>query len=229
MLRAIVSAFYLSLLWIPDARSQAIPPVVDVELVLAVDVSWSMDLDEQSLQREGYVDAIRDPEVVDRHPPRGLGPYRGHLRRVGRASGLQRTVVPWTIIELAGRGGRVRRGARRRRPSAACGARRSRRALIMSAAMFDNGIDGMRRVIDVSGDGPNNMGPAVTAARDSVLRRGHHHQRPADHDQASAIRGGFFPHREPRRYYEDCVIGGFGAFMITVDEQAQFGRRSAAN
>ncbi|MEM9221275.1 MAG: DUF1194 domain-containing protein [Pseudomonadota bacterium] len=195
------------------------PPVVDVELVLAVDVSWSMDLDEQVLQRQGYVDAIRHPEVMAAIKKGDWG--RIALTYVEWAGhNLDRVVVPWTIIEtpqdadaFAEELDRAVIGRMRRTSISS--------ALTRSAELFDNDIDGMRRVIDVSGDGPNNMGLLVTAARDEVLSKGITiNGLPIMIKRGNP--GGYFHLEELDIYYEDCVIGGFGAFMITVTSAGQF-------
>ncbi|MEM7693743.1 MAG: DUF1194 domain-containing protein [Pseudomonadota bacterium] len=202
------------------APAKATPlPVVDVELVLAVDVSWSMDLDEQALQREGYVAALRHPDVIN-------AIRRGDWGRIAltyvewAGEGLDRTLVPWMMIETpadaeafaatleAAPIGRMRRTS-------------ISSILMRSAALFDNQFEGMRRVIDVSGDGPNNMGLMVTAARDEVLSQGI-----TINGLPIMIKrnnpGGFFHLDALDIYYEDCVIGGFGAFMITVDKAENF-------
>ncbi|WP_226575175.1 DUF1194 domain-containing protein [Acuticoccus sediminis] len=195
--------------------------MVDVELVLAVDVSWSMDLDEQRLQREGYVNAIRDPQVVTEI-------RRGDWGRIAvtyvewAGVGLQRTVVPWTIISSQAEAEAFATAlseasiGRMRRTSISS-------ALLLSAALFDNGIDGFRRVIDISGDGPNNMGPMVTDARDKVIRQGITiNGLPIMIKQR--IRGDFFQIENLDEYYNNCVIGGMGSFMITVESKEQFGQ-----
>ena len=94
-------------------------------------------------------------------------------------------------------------------------------ALMFSAALFeDNGYRGVRRVIDVSGDGTNNQGPMVTIVRDEVIAKG------------ITINGLPIMLKEPQPgsvdikeldiYYEDCVIGGPGAFMIPIRERERF-------
>lgn len=218
--RAFAFAAVLAVLLPAGARAQTIAPVVDIELVLAVDVSWSMDIDEQRLQRSGYVEAVRDPGVI-------TAITRGDWGRIAltyvewAGVDLQRIVVPWTIIDgpdsAAAFADALDRApvGRMRRTSISS-------ALTTGARLFDNGIDGMRRVIDVSGDGPNNMGILVTAARDQVVAEG------------ITINGlpimikrnnpsSFFQIDNLDQYYRDCVIGGFGAFMITVLGADQFG------
>lgn len=195
--------------------SEESPPVVDVELILAVDVSWSMDIDEQDLQREGYVEAIRNPEFI-------AAIHRGDWQRIAityvewAGVGLERTVVPWTVISDAASANafadalRAAPITRMRRTSISS-------ALTNTAKLFDNGIDGMRRVIDISGDGPNNAGMAVTAARDEVLAEGIIiNGLPIMIKEGNP--GGYFQLENLDVYYEDCVIGGFGSFMITVND-----------
>lgn len=204
----------------PPAPSPGTPVAVDLELVLAVDVSRSMDVDEQALQRAGYVAAFRDREVL-----RAI--RSGPLGRIAVAyvewagTGLQRVVMPWTLVEDAASGERVARALdaapyeARRRTSISDG-------LTFAAGMFaDSRYSGARRVIDISGDGPNNQGIPVVQARDRVLDRG------------IVVNGlpimlkqrqpsGFFDVANLDLYYEDCVIGGFGAFIVTVVDPDEF-------
>lgn len=193
---------------------------VDLQLVLAVDVSRSMDTDEQRLQRQGYIGAFLDPEVV--------GAIRsGMLGRIAvtyvewAGSGLQQIVVPWSVVSDAGSAADF--AAR----LAAAPTESHRRTSISSALMFsaalleNSGHTSHRSVIDISGDGPNNQGLGVETARDTVLDRG------------IIINGlpvvlkygtpaGFFEIADLDVYYEDCVIGGFGSFIVTVRHPSEF-------
>lgn len=199
--------------------SSNMPPVVDVELVLAVDVSWSMDYEEQVLQREGYAAAFRHPDVIKAIQKGDWG--RVAVTYVEWAGlDLERTLVPWTIVEDPQSAEEFARAienapiGRMRRTSISS-------ALSHAATLFDNGIDGLKRVIDISGDGPNNMGGTVTDARDAVLSQGiviNGLPIMLKHNNA----GGFFHLKELDIYYEDCVIGGWGSFMITVNDMARF-------
>ncbi len=200
--------------------ASAVEEVVDLELVLAVDVSWSMDIEEQILQREGYVAAFRHPEVI---AAIGSGEWgRIAVTYVEWAGvGLQRIRVPWTTID----GAEAADAFARALASAPMG--RLRRTSISSAldavgALFDtNDVEGMRRVIDVSGDGPNNMGGPVDAARDRLIEAGITiNGLPIMLKQPSA--GSFFQIPNLDVYYEDCMIGGAGAFMIAVTEPHGF-------
>ena len=216
MLRLLPAALLLVLLAGP-ARAQT---PVDLQLVLAVDISRSMDQDEQSLQRAGYVAALRDPQVIAAIQGGPLG--RIALTYVEWAGqGLQTVLVPWTLIDGADSAGLVADALavqplqRLRRTSIS-------NALTFSASHFEtSGFTSPRRVIDISGDGPNNQGFEVTEARDAVI------------DQGITINGlpimlktgypsGFFDVQNLDLYYEDCVIGGFGAFLVTVQDVGEF-------
>ena len=143
--------------WLPAAALAQ--PAADLELVIAVDVSLSMDLDEQRLQRDGYVAAFRDPEV---HKAIVSGPNGRIVVTYMEWAGppTQQVVMPWTIIDspAAARAFADRLEAlpisRARMTSISA-------ALQFSARLFESsGARGIRRVIDVSGDGPNNAGAA---------------------------------------------------------------------
>ena len=193
---------------------------VDLELVLAVDVSWSMDLDEQQLQRDGYVGALRDPEIWKAISGGGHG--RITLMYVEWAGQyIQQIVIPWTLIDspaaIEDFAGKLERAPiSRNRMTSVSG------AISFSAAQFGTaGFRGVRRVIDVSGDGPNNSGGPVEAARDAavnmgVVINGLPIMLKPDH------RSGFFDIRDLDKYYKDCVIGGFGAFVIPVRARTEF-------
>ena len=216
-MRRLLSVVSLLILVSGPARAQTL---VDLQLVLAVDISRSMDQDEQSLQRAGYVTALRDPEVIAAIQGGPLGRIAvTYVEWAGQ--GLQTVLVPWTLIDSAESAGLVADALavqplqRLRRTSIS-------NALTFSAAHFErSGFESARRVIDISGDGPNNQGFRVTDARDAVI------------DQGITINGlpimlktgypsGFFDVQNLDLYYEDCVIGGFGAFLVTVQDPAEF-------
>ncbi len=201
----------------PGAR--AADETVDVELVLAVDVSYSMDLDELALQREGYMQAVVSPEFLN---ALRLGPNgRVALAYVEWAGvGEQKLVVDWTIVE-------DRESARRF--ADAIGAAPLRRvyrtsisgAMEFGAALFEgNGLRGLRRVIDISGDGTNNQGPLVEPTRDAITARGITiNGLPLLLKEAS---GSLLDIEQLDIYYEDCVIGGPGAFVIPIRARHEF-------
>jgi hypothetical protein len=193
---------------------------VDLELVLAVDVSRSMDFEEQRLQRQGYVAAFRHPEVIQAIESGATGRIAViYLEWSGPA--YQTVIVPWTILSGASDalafadrldGGEM---LRERGTSISSG-------LFFASQLFEgSGVNAMRQAIDISGDGPNNMGPPVLPTRDRVVSQG-----VTINGLPILLRpgGGFGPYgiADLDVYYEDCVIGGPGAFMITVTGVEQF-------
>ncbi|MBC6716139.1 MULTISPECIES: DUF1194 domain-containing protein [Aurantimonas] len=192
---------------------------VDAELVLAVDVSWSMDRGEQEIQRAGYAAAFRSEDVQKAI----LGGPHGrvavaYIEWAGTLS--QAVVVSWTLIDSREAADGFAYRLQTEEPD------RERRTSISSAIDYaatlfdDNGYAGLRRVIDISGDGPNNQGRIVTEARDAAVARGI-----VINGLPLMTTGGFsswgsIPDLD--RYYAECVIGGPGAFMIPVNEWDQF-------
>ncbi len=152
-----------------DKSPNAVP--VDVELVIAVDVSYSMDPEEQALQREGYIQALTSKEFLRalREGPNGKIAIT-YFEWAGQSD--QKIVMPWRLIDgpeaadaVAAEIGRApyRRASR----TSISG------ALRFGKPLFDtSGYRGLRRVIDVSGDGANNNGPLVVPTRDDVLAAG---------------------------------------------------------
>lgn len=206
----------------PTRNAGLVPQTyVDVELVIAVDVSLSMDEEEQALQREGYVRAFLDPLVI-----RAI--EQGNHGKIAVTyvewAGLRRQsiVVDWLLID--GRdSAAILSGMLAEAPIT-----RQRRTSISSAMGFagalfdDNGYNGLRRVIDVSGDGPNNQGMRVDIARDHVIARGITiNGLPFVPDPSAPM--SLFDLPELDAYYETCVIGGPGAFSLPVYSAQEFG------
>jgi hypothetical protein len=193
---------------------------VDLELVLAVDVSGSMDSDEKLLQRTGYVEAFRHPEVIGAITS---GTYRSvavtYVEWAGPAA--QQVIIPWRIIDG------IEAAAAFADELAAAASVRIRGtsisgALLFSAPLFEgNGFHASRQVIDISGDGPNNMGVPVLPVREAVLQQGI-----VINGLPITLKSGGFGGLQPGEldlYYEDCVIGGPGAFIISVQHPSQLG------
>jgi hypothetical protein len=190
---------------------------VDLALVLAVDISYSMDPEEQALQREGFAEAFRSRPVQE-------AIRRGMLGRIAvvymewAGSGEQRVVVPWTVIDdpesiLAFADRIASTPLKRAQRTSISG------AIDAAAKLFDqSGVTAQRRVIDVSGDGPNNQGRAVTLARDEALRNGI----VINGLPIMLKRPGYLDIAELDEYYRDCVIGGQGSFMVPVRSREQF-------
>ena len=186
---------------------------VDVELVLAVDISLSVTPRELQIQRRGYAEAITSPQVL-------AAVRSGLLGRIAvtyvewAGEGAQRTLIDWTMIEseadaqafadtlLEAPGSSLRRTS-------------ISNALSYSVRLFDeNGFTGLRRVIDISGDGPNNAGRPVVQARDAAVSQGIViNGLPLMTHEGF---GGRWDLEDLDLYYTDCVIGGPGAFVIPV-------------
>jgi hypothetical protein len=192
---------------------------VDVELVLAVDVSYSMDMDELAIQREGYAQAIISKEFLQALK---AGP-NGKIAVTyfeWAASTDQKIIIPWRLIDGPETADAVAAEIMK------TPIRRASRTSISGAINFamplfeENPYRGIRRVIDISGDGPNNNGMPVTAARDAALEKG------------VIINGLPIMVKEPSYstmdidnldfYYEDCVIGGPGSFVVTIKDRDKF-------
>jgi hypothetical protein len=192
---------------------------VDTALVLAVDVSYSMDPEEQELQREGYMQAITSREFMQALK----GGMNGRIAITyfeWANAGDQRVIVPWRMIDGPEAADAVAAEIGR------AGYRRASRTSISGALMFaqplfeSSGYKAIRRVIDVSGDGANNHGPLVTLVRDEVVAKG------------ITINGLPIMLKRPNSmtmdigrldvYFEDCVIGGPGAFVIPIKQREKF-------
>jgi hypothetical protein len=193
---------------------------VDLELVLAVDISRSMDYEEQQLQRRGYVEALKHPEVIQAIRSGALG--RVAVTYVEWAGPVYQTVVaPWAIVagpaDAAAFAARVEAAQlllERASPN-------SHGLNFSTSLIASSGVHGLRRAIDVSGDGPNNMGLPVAPVRDRIVAEGITiNGLPIMLKTSYAIGPYSIPNLDV--YYEDCVIGGPGAFMITVDDPARF-------
>lgn len=202
----------------PNAQpAPAAPEEVDVALVLAVDVSYSMDLDELALQRNGYIEAFRSRQLHEAISKGALGKIA--VTYFEWAGGhFQHVVKPWTIIDtpqsavaFAEELGEAQ--TRRGRRTSISGAIDLGMSLLEQA-----NVTAMRKVIDISGDGANNDGRPVTAARDEARDKGISiNGLPVMLKQAS-----YFDIDNLDVYYEDCVVTGIGAFVIPIRERSQF-------
>lgn len=203
----------------PQLAEKEADPSVDVELVLAVDVSYSMDMDELAIQREGYAQALTSREFLQALK---AGP-NGRITVTyfeWAASTDQKLIIPWRVIDGPESADAVaaeilKTPIRRASRTSISG------AIQFAMPLFDaNPHRGLRRVIDISGDGPNNNGSPVTVARDEALSKG------------IIINGLPIMMKEPSystmdidsldTYYEDCVIGGPGSFVVTIKERDRF-------
>jgi hypothetical protein len=192
---------------------------VDVELVLAVDVSYSMDMDELAIQREGYAQAIVSKEFLQALKTGPTGKIAITYFEWA-ASSDQKIIIPWRVIDGPETADAVASEIMK------TPIRRASRTSISGAINFamplfdENPYHGLRRVMDISGDGPNNNGAPVTGARDAALAKG------------ITINGLPIMVKEPSYstmdidnldfYYEDCVIGGPGSFVVSIKDRDKF-------
>ena len=211
---------------VPLARS-APAKAVDVALVLAADVSRSINDEEFGLQRRGYAAAIASARVLEAIRSGAHGAVAvSFVEWAGE--GEQKTVVDWTLI---GDDADARKFA-----DALLAAPRSfvGRTAIGSAIDFamgllgESGLEADRHVIDVSGDGTSNQGRPVTDARDAALKAGATINGLAIFNRRAAETGGYLAlHTNPpgglAQYYHDNVIGGPGAFVLPIDDFNSFG------
>jgi hypothetical protein len=201
------------------ARAADLP--VDLQLVLAVDVSRSIDEVEAELQRRGYIEALTNERVID-------AILSGENRRIAvcytewAGTHYQQVVIDWTVIDSPGaaRGfaEKLSEAPRQSQSWTAVGA-----ALAHAGQRFEtSGFSSRRKVIDISGDGRTNDGPPAELVRDRLVGQG------------MVINGlpvmmnrtnfGRPPDLTLDKYYEENVIGGPGAFVIVADNFDQFGR-----
>lgn len=193
---------------------------VDLELVLMADATGSIDMTEIRFQRQGYATAITDPQVIDAIRYTGWG--RIAVAYVEWADALsQDIVVDWTVIDgaetAASFAARLLEPPRRAYGRNAIGA-----ALLKGKAMLEeNAYQAPRQVIDLSADSANNWnGPTIADARAEVL------------DAGIVINGlavlcrscasGRPVSYDLERAFEDRIIGGPGAFVVTADSADTF-------
>ena len=215
------SALVGSLAALAAATAAKADTPVDLQLVLAVDVSRSIDEVEAELQRRGYIEALTNDRVID-------AILSGEHRRIAlcytewAGTHYQVVVINWTVIDSAGAARRfaekLSEAPRESQSWTAVGA-----ALAHAGQRFENSsFTSKRRVIDISGDGRTNDGPPAEIVRDKLVSQG------------VVINGlpvmmnrtnfGRPPDLLLDKYYEENVIGGPGSFMIVADNFDHFGR-----
>lgn len=195
--------------------------LVDVELVIAVDVSISMDRQEKQLQHEGFARAFRNPEIVRAIQAGSLGRIAVVYFEWG-GERQQRVVVPWTLIDGAATARRFAERLEQRSPAKFIRGTSLSGALEKASELLSqSGFSGARRVINISGDGMNNKGREIEPVRRALI------------DSGVTINGmpivykgllegvieGPETNLDPQRlidYFEDHVIGGPHAFVEPV-------------
>lgn len=216
---ALLLAVGASILSASLARADLVP--VDLELVMSVDVSGSIDAEELQMQRDGYVAALTDPEVI-----RAI--TRGVLGRIAVAYaewgsyGHQRLVVDWALVESAA-SAQAFAAALAAAPIRGGVGTSISGAIEFALPMFGkNGFDGTRKVIDISGDGPSNSGGLVNLARDRAEAAGVViNGLPIINDRPNRMDFPSLPDLD--KYYEGCVITGEGSFVVVAGNFQAFG------
>ena len=217
--RGLTAAALIAGLGLAAAAPALAAEPVDVELILAVDVSLSMSPVELEIQRKGYAAALTHDRVIQAIKegiygkiavtyvewagrPRSMSSCRGRL--IASAADAQAFVDKLTANP----------------PNSA------RRTSISGALQFagdlfaESSFRGLKRVVDVSGDGANNQGPAVAEIRDEIVAQG------ITINGLPLMTKGNMPSvfdiDDLDIYYTNCVIGGPAAFMIPVNDWSQF-------
>ncbi len=206
----------------PHPPALASQVAVDLELVLAVDVSGSIDEMEAHLQREGYLRALVDPAILSairagRHKKIAIT----YIEWAGQ--NWQRTVVDWTLVHDEA-SARALAAEIAKAPPVSGPFTSISGAIDYAVPLFGaKGFKGARRVIDISGDGPNNSGRRVTLARDAAVAHGITiNGLPIINERPSPFGRMPMPHLD--LYYRNCVIGGPGAFIVVANDFPSFAR-----
>ena len=187
---------------------------VDLELAFVVDASGSIDEEETRLQRQGYADALANPWVLEVVTGGMLGAVALAYIEFA-AQGCERLSVPWTRIDGA-ESARAFGQAILAQPTSYCpGGNAVGDALAFAArSLATNAFDGTRRVIDISGDGPNTLGSAIRPVRDQIVAAG-------ITINGLVIERPTMPDLD--RYFREAVTGGPGSFVIKADNRRSFG------
>ena len=204
----------LALAILPTVAASARAEVrVDLELVLAIDSSGSVDFGESELQMGGIAKALRDPEVIE--AIEGAAPNGVAVAVIEWSGpGQQLVGVDWTRITDAGTAAalaaRIEAMGRGLIGETAIG-----EAIRFASALLEYGpFQGARRIIDVSGDGPSNAGGEPEPMRDAAALAG------------VTINGLAILRENPGldRYYAEHVIGGPDAFVMIAQDYDDFAR-----
>lgn len=186
---------------------------VDLELILAVDVSGSIDRGEAELQREGYMRALTSTDVINAIRSGPLGKVAmTYVEWAGM--GHYNVVVDWQIVDSA-ESARDFVGKLDRMPFQNAHRTSLSDAIDYSVRHFTrNDFEGTRQIIDISGDGANNYGRLVVEARNDAIQKGIIiNGLPI----LTNSRGGTYPPiADLDLFFRDCVIGGPGAFYVVA-------------
>lgn len=203
---------------LPRRAGAAEPEPVDVELVLAVDVSRSVDAEEMEMQFRGYAAAFRDPKLIEGIAGGPLGQIAVTLFTWSDWH-IQEHLIPWMKIDGE---------AAAQRFAAAVDAAPRRTwlytsisgAIDFAARLFGQGYEGTRKVVDISGDGVNNSGRPVAEARADALAQGIVLNGLAVLDRTPQPWAAGLPPLD--QYFREEVIGGPGAFLMVAEGYEAF-------
>lgn len=219
-MRVLVFLFALILSALPAAAQDK--KEVDLSLAMAIDISGSIDPDEARLQREGYVQAFRDPLIVK-------AILSGPNGRIAVAyfewsdSWMQKLLIDWTLLDSEAA---IQTFATRLSQAPISIARRTSisGAIRYAIPLFGRSpYEAQRKVLDISGDGSNNDGGLVTEMRHEALKdRIVINGLPIMNDRPNPF--GFPSETDLDRYYLHCVIGGPRAFVEVANNFEDFPR-----
>lgn len=214
-LRIMCNAIAAACLALPIMASTPDVHDVDIELVLAVDISGSMNKTEAELQRQGYVKALTNTAFLNAIADGQIG--RIAIAYVEWAGADQQWLtVPWSVIDSKASALLFAEQLRRPREVNQRGTSISAAIDFAAGAILGNGYQGHRMVIDISGDGPNNVGRPVLVARADAMGRGITvNGLPIINTDDSYFDG-------IDSYYSDCVVGGPGAFLLPARSNPEF-------
>jgi hypothetical protein len=200
---------------VSPAATYAAAPLepVDVELVIATDVSPSIDFSEARLQREGVAQAFLNPEVVQAIEAGSLGKI-GVAAIDFSAREYNRIVVNWMVIHDKVTATAFSETIRKAPPTTGRHTSISDAIELAELLLETNTLEGTKKVIDISGDGTNNWGRPINVVRDEAVAK------------RIVINGlpilGSAP--ELDKYYSNCVIGGPGSFIVVANGFIDFAR-----
>jgi hypothetical protein len=209
--RVVMALLALLLLAVPQSQGETKTYDVDLALVLAIDCSFSVDANEFRLQMEGLGRAFQQPEVK-------AAIKKGPTGRIAVIAmqwsdeGNQMVVVPWTILSGDADAEELAQILIRMPRRLAEGGTSISPALTFAASLFATAPEAERRVVDVSSDGRNNIGPPVNGVRDRLVARG------------ITINALTILNEWPTldKYFEMNVVGGQGHFVIPSNDYAAY-------
>ena len=191
---------------------------VDVELVIATDVSPSIDQAEAHLQREGIVEAFLNPQVVQAIQAGSLGKIAVVYVDFSSRE-YNRIAVNWQVIKDKASAAAFAAKLRNAPPGFGRHTSISDAIELGEFLLEGNNLEGTKKVIDISGDGPNNWGRQINLVRDQAVAR---------HITINGLpiveEGGFGSYPDLDKYFSNCVIGGPAAFIVVAKGFQDFAR-----